>query len=220
MIFEWTYNLLLVISSWAWLYSIKADRTTQLHLFGTADSFTTTANLKAHTFNRWQTRYLNWKFDTFCVLDSDIKVLLKWNSFLLYRAEAIWCTFVSCTIRAPNMPLRGRNYLCTKVFLYEPFCWKSSGNLIREPILTSWKVISYSWKKRIEALWIFSIIFELTCFANNEGSVKVHHMMRSFLKSLMRCTLVGGACVLQKSQQDARKIVNQTFELFWSWSIY
>ena len=101
---------------------------------------------------RWQTCYLNWKFNIFCILDFYIKVFLKWNSFLLYRAETIWCTFVSCTIRAPNMLLRGRNYLCNKAFLQESFCWKSSGNLILNPILTSWKVISYSWKKRIEAL--------------------------------------------------------------------
>ena len=52
-------------------------------------------------------------------------------------------------------------------------------------------------------------MFELTCFANNEGSVKVHHMMHNLLKGLTRCTFVGGACVRQKSQQDARKIVNQ-----------
>ena len=52
-------------------------------------------------------------------------------------------------------------------------------------------------------------MFELTCFANNEGSLKVHHMMHNLLKGLMRCTFVGGACVRQKSQQDARKIVNQ-----------
>ena len=117
MIFEWTCDLLLVISSWAWLCSIKADRTTQLHFYGTADGFTTTANLKVHTLNSWQTCYLNWKFNTFCILDIDIKLFLKWNSFLLYRTETIWCTFVLCTIRAPNMLLRGRHYLCTKVFL-------------------------------------------------------------------------------------------------------
>ena len=79
IIFEWTYDLLLVISSWAWLYSIKADRTTQLHFYKTADDFTTTANLKAHTLNRWQTCYLNWKFNTFSILDIDFKFFLKWN---------------------------------------------------------------------------------------------------------------------------------------------
>ena len=74
MIFEWTCDLLLVISSWAWLCSIKADRTTQLHFYGTADGFTTTANLNAHTPNSWQTCYLNWKSNTFCILDIDINV--------------------------------------------------------------------------------------------------------------------------------------------------
>ena len=39
--------LLLVISSWTCFYSIKADRTTQLHFYGTADGLTTTANLMA-----------------------------------------------------------------------------------------------------------------------------------------------------------------------------
>ena len=29
-------------------------------------------------------------------------------------------------------------------------------------------------------------MFELTCFANNESSVKVHSMMHSFLKGLMK----------------------------------
>ena len=117
MIYEWTYDLLLVISSWAWIYSIKADRTAQLHFYGTLDGLTTMTNLKAHTLNRWQTCCLNCKFSMFCISYIDIKVFLKWNSFLLYRAETIWCTFVSCIIRAPNMLLRARNYLCTKVFL-------------------------------------------------------------------------------------------------------
>ena len=37
---------------------------------------------------------------------------------------------------------------------------------------------------------MFSIIFELTSFANNEGSVKVHNIMHNFLKSVMRWTLL------------------------------
>ena len=82
IIFEWTYDLLLVISSWAWLYSIKADRTTQLHFYKTADDFTTTANLKAHTLNRWQTCYLNWKFNTFSILDIDFKFFFKMKLIL------------------------------------------------------------------------------------------------------------------------------------------
>ena len=44
--------------------------------------------------------------------------------------------------------------------------------------------------------------------------MKVHHMSHDYLKGLMRCALVGGACVHQKSQQDARKIMKQNFELF------
>ena len=104
MIIEWTYELLLVISSWVWLYSIKADHTTHLHFYRTADDFATMANVKAHTLNCWQTCYLNWKFNTFCILDIDIKVFFfnethSWSTGLkqfgvrLYRAPYVHQTY-------------------------------------------------------------------------------------------------------------------------------
>ena len=80
MIFEWTYDLILVISSWEWFYLIKADRTTQLRFYGMADGFTSTASLKTHTLNRWQTCYLNWKFKTFCIWNNLVYVCIVHHS--------------------------------------------------------------------------------------------------------------------------------------------
>ena len=78
--------IILVISSCAWLYSIKADHTTQLHSCRLTDGFTTAAHLKPHTLNRWQTCYLNWKFNMLSILDIDIKPFLKMEFILALQA--------------------------------------------------------------------------------------------------------------------------------------
>ena len=48
--------------------------------------FTTAAHLKPHTLNRWQTCYLNWKFNMLSILDIDIKPFLKMEFILALQA--------------------------------------------------------------------------------------------------------------------------------------
>ena len=151
--FESTYESLLVISSCAWLYSIKADRTTQLNSYRLTDGFTRAAHLKPHTLNRWQTCYLNWKFNMLSILNIDINTFfengihpcssgLKQFGVRLYREPYVLQT---CFWEA--------GIICVaKYFCRNHSAENALGILILNPILTSWKVISYSWKEQIEAL--------------------------------------------------------------------
>ena len=98
----------------------------------------------------------------FCFMDLHAWITPKKHKcfafYLLNRAEKIWRKFVSCTIRAPNILLRGAKYRVRKSLCGNHSVKKPFGKLIFNLILTSWKVIGYSKKEQIEDLNIFCYI--------------------------------------------------------------
>lgn len=80
-------------------------------------------------------------------LDLGILTTCAFFFFLVGRAEKNWCTFVSRTIRAPNILLRSAKYHAWT------FLCSNLRNLILNIILASCKVTGYSKTGRTEYLW-------------------------------------------------------------------